>query len=112
MGALGRAHGALPSTGKIPALKLEALSSALNSNVLEIIPGKRYTSNRDTWSHPKLAVFFARWLDTKFSVWRDAVIDDILRGHQGLQMVNKAESAEASLPDDVKAAATNWKVQM
>ena len=24
------------------------------------------------WVHPKLAVFFARWLDTKFAVWCDA----------------------------------------
>jgi prophage antirepressor-like protein len=33
-----------------------------------------------TWAHPKLAVFFARWLDVKFSVWCDAVIEDILKG--------------------------------
>ncbi|WP_199155806.1 KilA-N domain-containing protein [Chromobacterium sp. ASV23] len=26
-------------------------------------------SHRDTWAHPKLAVFFARWLDVKFAVW-------------------------------------------
>lgn len=25
-----------------------------------------------TWAHPKLAVFFARWLDVKFAVWCDA----------------------------------------
>ena len=57
-----------------------------------------------TWAHPKLAVFFARWLDTKFAVWCDAVIDDILKGHQKLEMVNKAESAVEVLPADVKAA--------
>lgn len=33
-----------------------------------------------TWAHPKLAVFFARWLDVRFSVWCDAVIEDILKG--------------------------------
>jgi hypothetical protein len=33
-----------------------------------------------TWAHPKLAVFFARWLDVRFSVWCDAVIGDILKG--------------------------------
>lgn len=27
-----------------------------------------------TWAHPKLAVFFARWLDVRFAVWCDAVI--------------------------------------
>ncbi|MBP76691.1 MAG: hypothetical protein CMK85_09875 [Pseudomonadales bacterium] len=31
-----------------------------------------------TWGHPKLAVFFARWLDVKFAVFCDMVIDDIL----------------------------------
>ncbi|WP_051394245.1 KilA-N domain-containing protein [Pseudomonas taeanensis] len=31
-----------------------------------------------TWGHPKLAVFFARWLDVKFAVFCDTVIDDIL----------------------------------
>ena len=31
-----------------------------------------------TWAHPKLAVFFARWLDVKFAVFCDMVIDDIL----------------------------------
>jgi hypothetical protein len=26
-----------------------------------------------TWAHPKLAVFFARWLDVRFAVWCDAL---------------------------------------
>lgn len=30
--------------------------------------------NVGTWAHPKLAVFFARWLDVRFAVWCDAVI--------------------------------------
>lgn len=62
---------------------LAALSSATESVPLDIIPGNRYIPNRGTWAHPKLAIFFARWLDTKFAVWCDAVIDDILRGHGG-----------------------------
>nr|WP_255352719.1 KilA-N domain-containing protein [Aquabacterium sp. NJ1] len=33
-----------------------------------------------TWAHPKLAVFFARWLDVKFSVWCDMVIEELVRG--------------------------------
>lgn len=28
-----------------------------------------------TWAHPKLAVFFARWLDVRFAVWCDMQID-------------------------------------
>ncbi len=27
--------------------------------------------NGGTWAHPKLAVFFARWLDVRFAVWCD-----------------------------------------
>lgn len=88
------------------------LSSAMNFIPLEIVPGNRYTPDRGTWAHPKLAVFFARWLDTKFAVWCDAVIDDILRGHQKMQMVNKAVSAVEALPADVKAAGTAWQAEM
>ncbi len=39
-----------------------------------------------TWLHPKLAVQFARWLDIDFSVWADAQIDRLLRGHQAQQV--------------------------
>ena len=28
-----------------------------------------------TWAHPKLAIFFARWLDVRFAVWCDAMIE-------------------------------------
>lgn len=34
-----------------------------------------------TYGHPKLAVFFARWLDVRFAVWCDLMIDNILRGN-------------------------------
>lgn len=39
------------------------------------IPGR----NGGTWANPKLAVFFARWLDVRFAVWCDAAIEDILK---------------------------------
>lgn len=32
--------------------------------------------NAGTWAHPKLAVFFARWLDVRFAVWCDMQIDE------------------------------------
>ncbi|MDO9100263.1 KilA-N domain-containing protein [Hydrogenophaga sp.] len=41
-----------------------------------------------TWAHPKLAVFFARWLDVLFSVWCDAVIEDILEEAADVTIVN------------------------
>ena len=37
--------------------------------------------NGGTWGHPKLAVYFARWLDVRFSIWCDGVIEDIIRGN-------------------------------
>lgn len=49
--------------------------------------------NGGTWAHPKLAVFFARWLDTKFAVWCDIVIDDILRGKADV-VITKPEQSE------------------
>ncbi|MFG0755348.1 KilA-N domain-containing protein [Pseudomonas sp. TYF_14] len=33
-----------------------------------------------TWLHPKLAVFFARWLSAKFAVWCDERISELLHG--------------------------------
>lgn len=37
--------------------------------------------NGGTFGHPKLAVFFARWLDVRFAVWCDLMIDNILKGN-------------------------------
>lgn len=55
---------------------LATLKSAKNAEYLTASRG-RYGG---TWAHPKLAVFFARWLDVRFAVWCDAVIEDILKG--------------------------------
>lgn len=60
--------------------------------------------NGGTWGHPKLAVFFARWLDVKFAVWCDMVIDDLLRGKAELTITKPAESAVMALPSDYSAA--------
>jgi hypothetical protein len=46
-----------------------------------------------TWAHPKLAIFFARWLDVKFAVWCDVVIDDILRDRAAV-VITKPEQSE------------------
>ncbi|MGC4060130.1 MAG: KilA-N domain-containing protein [Aquabacterium sp.] len=48
----------------------------ITGNIVEAQKG----FNGGTWAHPKLAVFFARWLDVRFSVWCDTVIEGILRG--------------------------------
>ena len=54
--------------------------------------------NGGTWGHPKLAVFFARWLDPKFAVFCDAVIDDILHKNAELTITRPEQSAVMQLP--------------
>lgn len=55
-------------------------------------------NNGGTWGHPKLAVFFARWLDVKFAVFCDMVIDDILAKKATLTVTKPQESAAMALP--------------
>lgn len=57
-----------------------------------------------TWLHPRLSVFFARWLDTKFNVWCDAVIHDLIGSKAELVITKPAESAVMSLPTDYLSA--------
>jgi hypothetical protein len=54
-----------------------------------------------TWAHPKLAVFFARWLDVRFAVWCDLMVDEILRGRLEVQYANT--------PDVGDLNPTGWK---
>lgn len=57
-----------------------------NTGSIELIQTRhgRYGS---TWAHPKLAVFFARWLDVRFAVWCDLTLDEILRGRVEVKAV-------------------------
>ncbi len=80
---------------------LEALSCTLKST--DLIEARR-GRNGGTWAHPKLAVFFARWLDVKFSVWCDAVIDDILNKRAELTITKPAESAAMKVPQSFPEA--------
>jgi hypothetical protein len=57
----------LPSTGQYVA----ALHEAGISRVYKATPGWHLSPETGTWAHPKLAVFFARWLDVRFAVWCD-----------------------------------------
>lgn len=66
----------------IEALALEL--NTLNSSNLntpkkgDLIKTKRGV-NGGTWLHPKLAVYFARWLSVKFAVWCDMQLDNLIR---------------------------------
>jgi phage regulator Rha-like protein len=58
---------------------VEALSALFaDKEIIEVRRGSGLLPQVGTWGHPKLAVFFARWLDVKFAVFCDMVIDDIL----------------------------------
>lgn len=50
-----------------------------------------------TWGHPKLAVFFARWLDVRFSVWCDAMIEDIVKGAAAVTIVKPVKPKESAV---------------
>ena len=68
-------------------------------------------NNGGTWGHPKLAVFFARWLDVKFAVFCDTVIQDILSKKADVVFTPEAEAPKLpqsyleSLQELVKAVA-------
>ncbi len=49
-------------------------------------------------------MFFARWLDVKFSVWCDMVIDDILNKRAQLTITKPAESAALKVPQSFPEA--------
>ncbi|MGP4955372.1 KilA-N domain-containing protein [Pseudomonas helleri] len=57
----------------------------------------RAGSSGGTWLHPKLAIVFARWLDTRFSVWCDLKIESILHGEMSAR--NQLDRACKALED-------------
>lgn len=80
----------LPSTVEY----VDALKSVVGkSHVYTATAGWHLNPDVGTWAHPKLAVFFARWLDVRFAVWCDAMIEDILKGKAEVVITKPAESA-------------------
>lgn len=76
---------------------IQALAGLVPGNqVTSSVRGNGLRPDVGTWAHPKLAVFFARWLDVKFSVWCDMQIDELLRGHRPDRCF--PPSASSSLP--------------
>lgn len=81
---------------------MEALSVNFTGKpVVEIQRGSGQYAHVGTWAHPKLAVFFARWLDVRFAVWCDAMIEDILKGKAEVVITKPAESAVMALPPEI-----------
>ena len=88
---------------------LEALEGTVKStdhsdSLVEAKRGYHLNPYVGSWGHPKLAVFFARWLDVKFAVWCDMVIDDLLRGKAQVTITKPEESAVLALPSDYASA--------
>lgn len=80
---------------------IDALSKTVESTAL--VEAKR-GNNGGTWGHPKLAVFFARWLDVKFAVFCDMVIDDILNKKAELTITQPSESMAMKVPQSFPEA--------
>ncbi len=80
---------------------IDALSKTVPDTELVQAKAGRYGG---TWAHPKLAVFFARWLDVKFAVFCDMVIDDILNKKAELTITQPAESMAMKVPQSFPEA--------
>ena len=82
---------------------IAALADALNSpekgdkGIIQVTRGNGQNPQVGTYAHPKLAVFFARWLDVRFAVWCDMQIDDILHGRSVVVPVQQAQAPAATL---------------
>lgn len=74
-----------------------------DKGMVEVQRGSGLLPQVGTWAHPKLAVFFARWLDVRFAVWCDLMVDEILRGRLEVQPVAAQVTQDRGLEDIVKA---------
>ena len=85
----------LPSTREY----MEALCGIFpNKEVVYTQSGSGLLPEVGTWGPPKLAVFFAHWLDVKFAVWCDMMIEDILTKKAEVTIVKPQESAVLQAP--------------
>lgn len=60
---------------------IATLADISNCEKSSLLKTRRGRHQGGTWLHPKLAVAFARWLDTRFAVWCDLQIDSLIRGN-------------------------------
>lgn len=84
---------------------VEALSANFaDKELIEVKRGSGLLPDVGTWGHPKLAVFFARWLSPAFAVFCDAVIDDILNKKASLTIDKPDESFAMQVPQSLPEA--------
>ena len=62
-----------------------------------------------TWAHPNLALRFAQWLDLRFAVWCDAVIEDFLKGGAQVTITKPEEAAALAVPPSYAAVVPEWR---
>ncbi|WP_319237467.1 KilA-N domain-containing protein [uncultured Propionivibrio sp.] len=79
--------------GKISGIPMSLLPQDRCQAVLDLYIETKRGRSGGTWAHPKLAIRFARWLDTDFEVWCDSIIEDILRGNAELTITKPEVSA-------------------
>jgi hypothetical protein len=76
---------------------LEALADLVGGNpLINVQKGNGISPQVGTWGHPKLAVFYARWLDVKFAVFCDMVIDDILNKKAELTITKPSRTSRSA----------------
>lgn len=93
----------LPDTAKY----MDALARHLNVGESHLFVQSSKGRSGGTWLHPKLAVSFARWLDTDFAVWCDLHIDALLRGE--LTEKQQFEQACKQLREGLQLASLHGK---
>jgi hypothetical protein len=79
----------------------------------QVVKGNQFVPDAGTYGHPKLAVFFARWLDVRFAVWCDMTIDSILQGKLEVSVAeaHKADPEVALLREQLGALKAGvWKL--
>jgi len=89
----------LPDTEEYLTVLAEHLNVGKSHNLVRTSRGR----NGGTWLHPKLAVRFAQWLDTRFAVWCDMQIDALIR--QGME----TEGYEHIIAMLVRPEAAEWE---
>ena len=67
-----------------------------NGGFIVVRKGGNDKEAQGTWIHPKLIIFFARWLSPHFAVWCDLQIEEILKGELK-QEISYKEKVEAEL---------------
>ncbi len=72
---------------------IEILTRSLNISERDLIVVRQggKPQEQGTWLHPKLVIFFARWVSPEFAVWCDMTIEEILKSkpHQTVQVQNE-----------------------